>query len=605
MRATLFKNMQSNADLTISSGTYDTAVSAKDSTQNVKVLTAAETGALIDVLVSLFDENEKVTEVSFDGLSIGALNDNSEAICNSLVIHGTVSNKLLTNSSVVVVDDEIEVTDINLINDTELKAFLSDLNKIFGEALINNLATSISGGDTVDKAISEYSDTDKYTSEIFRATTSRFIINTPSFSAFEIERDDLGTETKTVTINNLDRYADNKADIITQDEFDHLFEAMKAIKENTGNQEASITSLFEPGSATKLSFNTLAASSDELVESYILRKEFSKQIKDELNSATLDFLDGLYLGTEATGKLYVSKSEMKNILNAVTVLNVDNISNINLDINSDSSFIYSLNETNIKALCNSTLISFNIRKSLVSANTGGGYFNNILALTQGIAKEDVDSLDVLTGSEYVYSTTNVDNDHPSEVCSLLVSVVSLKNNGYLSIITNPAGATLGTFKDEAFVVTVTDDSILRDSIPGIITNLGSKSTNPTFNLSSLEVPARAYSAPGRIKKDYMKGVNLYTDGELYRFIDAIEASNQLMSEATRERVLTMLRSDIAFDTIDAALVTIDSTIGAFLPKRISTVENADITIGDGTAVNRRDYDSTNGHAFIDGILTYL
>ena len=244
-------------------------------------------------------------------------------------------------------------------------------------------------------------------------------------------------------------------------------------------------------------------------------------------------------------------------------------------------------------LFNSILISYNLRDKLVDANGSGGYFGELLTLDVSIP-EDVTSVNQING--YKYTTVNVDNN-PSEVCQLLISVVDLKNGdpehvSYLDVLTGSI-TDLSKYQRPYFIETVTEDNILRDSLPGIIKKMN------TVNTGDIAVPATKIDslafANTEQSKLYWQGTrDDYADGELYCFVGFINASSRIASDrnnhdatAVKNDINEMLQSDIAFEYVDGALAA----------------------FGDTSAIpeegGKRDWSSTEGQAYITTYATIV
>lgn len=209
----------------------------------------------------------------------------------------------------------------------------------------------------------------------------------------------------------------------------------------------------------------------------------------------------------------MTKEELVAIYMAMDVLLLDNQSIADADLTYDtilsSDLFDNSEEDKVLLLCQSKVIASNLVKFIKEENTTT--LNSILRLE---THRDGTIVDWYYQSDL----------QKGELYDLLYALHALKSQGYYSALTtlDPATTELSLFKTEGFITTITNNHILCDAIPDMLLNFKSyfESGNQFIDLSKMYVNEDG-------DKVYWGGEVTYTEGELYRFFDAISAANRI------------------------------------------------------------------------------
>ena len=305
---------------------------------------------------------------------------------------------------------------------------------------------------------------------------------------------------------------------------------------------------------------------EEIFNSRILVASISKQIKNAFDSnSELIFLDNMYSKTFAIGKdsqTYIESAELLKLfkaLNAIKVKSKDcSFSSINFTLNDDNSIVFKLTENDVKTIFSSTLLATNLRNKVVEANNDPSYFNGVLSLTRIIDKNEISVEGINDITKYVYTTVNTNNAE-SDVSKFVNAIISLKTSGYFDALVGKEASDITIYQNKAFIETVVDNDILRNSLPNIIVAMNEKN-NKSDSLKTLV--SFDDIIPGNDKKEeqikFWKGkASDYSDGELYNFIGFIDESCKLSSYTNKEdiekAITKMKRSKIASKTVEKYL----------------------------------------------------
>lgn len=553
---------------------------------------------LFNIVSSLVGE-KKINNIDISNVKISeyynVLKDNEEKEKQSNIFNATVSNKI-KGVGVLKIPNDGEIIENDIIKYSEIVNLLKVMNAILGDKSLNNVE-SITIDNIID--LDTKNDGDLFASYIFRATI------TENIKAYlSIEGQD----------NNILKYGDlNKNDILVVDfeEFNKLHSALKAIK---GDSTASLDSLIEG-----LTINDWSKKKDALLssESEVIRKKISSIVKKQFvkTSSTLKFLNKLY--TNINDKVYIDWDELEYLFDTFNIINghksddekVDGFDSLIFSIDNNS-FIFELTDDEINAIFKSTLISYNIREQIVIANTSeeNNYFGGVLVLETSIDADDVVSKEYLNKvDKHTYTTVN-DDTTTSDICELIKTIVWLKNNSYLEIITSGKETKIEDYREKEFILKVTNDNILRDSLPNIIENISGRNDNSMFKEKGIEIGnipvfnSSEYEDPINASIEYWQGINDYSDsywktGELYCFIDFIVALNEIEGvttvEETKQCINRMTTSKLAAPTVDSFLT---NEYALDLIKLRGTTLDPDDAKDENGCYN---WNSTNGQKYIE------
>lgn len=541
------ENLQSNNTIAIPNTSY--------SNNYVKYNEQQKLFAIINEIAA---DNE-VNNMSIDNITINkfyTLVKDTPISQRSEIFNATISEKLIKVENIVV---PLELYENKQIDYDELIKLFRIMDELAGSKTITD--PNIIDSDNLIETIAEFDNsTGMFESIIFRATATKLMQDKTKFTALSIEKGDLGLVGTQVDVKN------NDIEIISNDEFIKLHNVIKELT-SKHSDKGNVNQIF-----ASLSVEDYSASADVMMQSEIVRKEMSLTIKEEFenNTSGLIFLENLY-NKEVPGKVYIDRAELGYLFDTMDIVNKHHPEmtdfNFSFDIN-ESSFIYELTDEEIDLIFNSALISYNIRNHIVESNykTGeGAYFEGVLVLTETIDPSEINTVyDLNDESKYTYTTVNIDGSY-SHIHDLVKALIHLEENGYIEVVTNKDKYNdIEKYKEEAFILNVTNDRILRDSLPGIIKNV--EQYNKNTHIGGQEVQHYEDNIPQNMsveesilywQDDKSLGGKYWEKGELYHFIDFISASNDIITNndpiGVSDDIDRMLASDLAHTSVDEFL----------------------------------------------------
>ncbi|MBQ4061072.1 MAG: hypothetical protein IJD46_03510, partial [Bacilli bacterium] len=338
LRATITKHIDSNESVVVPNVSLDEAISET----NKNALKENEVDALIDTMISLFNENQKINELEVDTLTIGKLNSRYEVghekegqliLSNSYVLKATVTKNLKDKEGDVLLIPSKSYDEYNILTNNEMDKVFASLDIIFGETRISamNSFSNIN--------ISTINDNSEVLADsyVIRGTISKEL---------------LSTNDVTIPVGSIDNNVTDY-DLLTKDELKKFFEAIDTMGiEDISNINASSLNVNKEKTAT------LAASD-------VMRATITKNVKVN-NNAVYALRSDVDVTKDAKGNdiLVLNQAQVTNMINSLNVLAPNGSINVQLNLTTLST----LDEQDLDTLLSSNSIRLEVSKLILAIN---------------------------------------------------------------------------------------------------------------------------------------------------------------------------------------------------------------------------------------------
>ena len=338
LRATITKHIDSNESVVVPNVSLDEAISET----NKNALKENEVDALIDTMISLFNENQKINELEVDTLTIGKLNSRYEVghekegqliLSNSYVLKATVTKNLKDKEGDVLLIPSKSYDEYNILTNNEMDKVFASLDIIFGETRISamNSFSNIN--------ISTINDNSEVLADsyVIRGTISKEL---------------LSTNDVTIPVGSIDNNVTDY-DLLTKDELKKFFAAIDTMGiEDISNINASSLNVNKEKTAT------LAASD-------VMRATITKNVKVN-NNAVYALRSDVDVTKDAKGNdiLVLNQAQVTNMINSLNVLAPNGSINVQLNLTTLST----LDEQDLDTLLSSNSIRLEVSKLILAIN---------------------------------------------------------------------------------------------------------------------------------------------------------------------------------------------------------------------------------------------
>ena len=338
LRATITKHIDSNESVVVPNVSLDEAISET----NKNALKENEVDALIDTMISLFNENQKINELEVDTLTIGKLNSRYEVghekegqliLSNSYVLKATVTKNLKDKEGDVLLIPSKSYDEYNILTNNEMDKVFASLDIIFGETRISamNSFSNIN--------ISTINDNSEVLADsyVIRGTISKEL---------------LSTNDVTIPVGSIDNNVTDY-DLLTKDELKKFFAAIDTMGiEDISNINASSLNVNKEKTAT------LAASD-------VMRATITKNVKVN-NNAVYALRSDVDVTKDAKGNdiLVLNQAQVTNMINSLNVLAPNGSINVQLNLTTLST----LDGQDLDTLLSSNSIRLEVSKLILAIN---------------------------------------------------------------------------------------------------------------------------------------------------------------------------------------------------------------------------------------------
>ena len=338
LRATITKHIDSNESVVVPNVSLDEAISET----NKNALKENEVDALIDTMISLFNENQKINELEVDTLTIGKLNSRYEVghekegqliLSNSYVLKATVTKNLKDKEGDVLLIPSKSYDEYNILTNNEMDKVFASLDIIFGETRISamNSFSNIN--------ISTINDNSEVLADsyVIRGTISKEL---------------LSTNDVTIPVGSIDNNVTDY-DLLTKDELKKFFAAIDTMGiEDISNINASSLNVNKDKTAT------LAASD-------VMRATITKNVKVN-NNAVYALRSDVDVTKDAKGNdiLVLNQAQVTNMINSLNVLAPNGSINVQLNLTTLST----LDGQDLDTLLSSSSIRLEVSKLILAIN---------------------------------------------------------------------------------------------------------------------------------------------------------------------------------------------------------------------------------------------
>lgn len=288
---------------------------------------------------------------------------------------------------------------------------------------------------------------------------------------------------------------------------------------------------------------------DTILSSRILCKNFSVKIKENIQNANYQ-LPKVQVKDAQTQKDVqinyvdndIDKEEISHFIQAIKGLYGNTFDFTTLSELDYSVFLDSpLSDETLRVIVSSHIISYNIGLTLENENQPNGILDSVLIFPENLnwfykqGEYEGDLYDLLHSLNRIYSNASLRD---------LFGEIRDKTNSY----------NISNFKNRDLCDYLTNSRVLIHSVENILQSLAQKKEN---NQIELQIDLTKQKEMNDIqKKQYYRG-NDIIDGELYKFIAAIEAVNRLETytdtskeEVMYQDILIILDSDIAANVVE-------------------------------------------------------
>ena len=336
LRATITKHIDSNESVVVPNVSLDEAISET----NKNALKENEVDALIDTMISLFNENQKINELEVDTLTIGKLNSRYEVghekegqliLSSSYVLKATVTKNLKDKEGDVLLIPSKSYDEYNILTNNEMDKVFASLDIIFGETRISEM-NSFSNIN-----ISTINDNSEVLADsyVIRGTISKEL---------------LLTNDVTIPVGSIDNNVTDY-DLLTKDELKKFFAAIDTMDiEDISNINASSLNVNKEKTAT------LAASD-------VMRATITKNVKVN-NSAVYALRSDVDVTKDVKGNdiLVLNQAQVTNMINSLNVLAPNGSINVQLNLTTLST----LDEQDLDTLLSSNSIRLEVSKLILA-----------------------------------------------------------------------------------------------------------------------------------------------------------------------------------------------------------------------------------------------
>ena len=338
LRATITKHIDSNESVVVPNVSLDEAISET----NKNALKENEVDALIDTMISLFNENQKINELEVDTLTIGKLNSRYEVghekegqliLSSSYVLKATVTKNLKDKEGDVLLIPSKSYDEYNILTDNEMDKVFASLDIIFGETRISamNSFSNIN--------ISTINDNSEVLADsyVIRGTISKEL---------------LSTNDVTIPVGSIDNNVTDY-NLLTKDELKKFFAAIDTMGiEDISNINASSLNVNKEKTAT-------------LSASDVMRATITKNVKVN-NSAVYALRSDVDVTKDAKGNdiLVLNQAQVTNMINSLNVLAPNGSINVQLNLTTLST----LDEQDLDTLLSSDSIRLEVSKLILAIN---------------------------------------------------------------------------------------------------------------------------------------------------------------------------------------------------------------------------------------------
>ena len=336
LRATITKHIGNNDSIVVPNVSLDEAISET----NKNALKENEVDALIDTMISLFNENQKINELEVDTLTIGKLNSRYEVghekegqliLSSSYVLKATVTKNLKDKEGDVLLIPSKSYDEYNILTNNEMDKVFASLDIIFGETRISamNSFSNIN--------ISTINDNSEVLADsyVIRGTISKEL---------------LSTNDVTIPVGSIDNNVTDY-DLLTKDELKKFFAAIDTMGiEDISNINASSLNVNKEKTAT------LAASD-------VMRATITKNVKVN-NSAVYALRSDVDVTKDVKGNdiLVLNQAQVTNMINSLNVLAPNGSINVQLNLTTLST----LDEQDLDTLLSSNSIRLEVSKLILA-----------------------------------------------------------------------------------------------------------------------------------------------------------------------------------------------------------------------------------------------
>ena len=338
LRATITKHIGNNDSIVVPNVSLDEAISET----NKNALKENEVDALIDTMISLFNENQKINELEVDTLTIGKLNSRYEVghekegqliLSSSYVLKATVTKNLKDKEGEVLLIPSKSYDEYNILTNNEMDKVFASLDIIFGETRISamNSFSNIN--------ISTINDNSEVLADsyVIRGTISKEL---------------LSTNDVTIPVGSIDNNVTDY-DLLTKDELKKFFAAIDTMGiEDISNINASSLNVNKEKTAT------LAASD-------VMRATITKNVKVN-NNAVYALRSDVDVTKDAKGNdiLVLNQAQVTNMINSLNVLAPNGSINVQLNLITLST----LDAQDLDTLLSSNSIRLEVSKLILAIN---------------------------------------------------------------------------------------------------------------------------------------------------------------------------------------------------------------------------------------------
>lgn len=339
LRATITKHIDSNESVVVPNVSLDEAISET----NKNALKENEVDALIDTMIALFSEEQRINNLPVDSLTIGKLNSRYEEghekegqliFSSSYVLKATVTENLKDkeeDNTIVIPSKSYD--EYNILTNNEMDKVFASLDIIFGETRISamNSFSSIN--------ISTINDNSALLADsyVIRSTISKEL---------------LSTNDVTIPVGSIDNNVTDY-NLLTKDELKKFFAAIDTMGiEDISNINASSLNVNKEKTAT------LAASD-------VMRATITKNVKVN-NSAVYALRSDVDVTKDAKGNdiLVLNQAQVTNMINSLNVLAPNGSINVQLNL----STLSTLDEQDLDTLLSSDSIRLEVSKLILAIN---------------------------------------------------------------------------------------------------------------------------------------------------------------------------------------------------------------------------------------------
>ncbi len=482
LHATLSKYLieaTENSDLVLPPSVIDSKENIVDGQELVSLIEIAK---VLDIDIENMD---------LSSLSISLIDENKDTIVDSFIIKATTT-KFVVDAKLIDIpaqvydtfkqDDLLENNTSYYFKESEIKALISSLTAL-------NI-TNFSDVETLSISSIEVSDIVDSKETLKQSTLIRKMVTDEVQTAF-------GNEALAI-----DAVDDNA--ILKDEEFDALLSSLEIL---------NITSLDQGIDINSITLDTLKTNDYSILDSKLIWNKVSEEIKS-LASAEIIVPGELYENT-----LYnrIPISEIKNMINSITLLGVNDLSSVNFDFENNEHLSVNNFATNIDTLILSKVVHASISNQIANMN------NENIIIPDGV--NTVDS--IFTNSSNLYVDANELKNLFKALQALEInSITSTQLDSFSHLTVDKLSDTIDELLQSKILhYTISDKVISQDEIA----KGNTLETSKTIYVSALE--------------DLVKALKLLNVND-FNHIDAEEIITHVLSDVSEEHLDVIFSSEI-------------------------------------------------------------